>query len=78
MTERLAVQLQEEGVLILPAYLRDRIGLKTGDILELSELDGGILLTPRRAVDKKEPGIMDNDPQFWNKLKTIQEMLEDL
>ena len=78
MTERMAIQLQEEGVLILPAYLRDRIGLKAGDILELSELNGGILLTPRRAVDKKEPDLMDNDPQFWNKLKSTQEMLEDL
>ncbi len=78
MTERMTVLLQEEGMLILPASLREKYGLKAGDIMELSELDDMIVLTPRRALDKTTPDPMGNDPQFRSKLKTIQEMLENL
>lgn len=78
MTEKTTVLLQDEGMLILPANLLKNFGLKTGDILELSELDGAIVLTPRRSLDKATPDPMVNDPQFQSKLKTMQEMLENL
>jgi len=76
--ESKTVLLQEEGMLILPAYLLRKHGLKAGDVLELSELDGAIVLTPRRAPDKSTPDPIVDDPQFRSNLKTIQEMLENL
>jgi len=78
MNERETVQLQEKGVLILPGDLLRRARLKAGDILDLSELNGGILLTPRRAVGKAEPAPAAGDPEFLGKLRSMQEMLEDL
>ena len=50
MTERMTVLLQDEGMLILPPELRTRLGLKAGDLLDVSELDGAIVLSPRRAT----------------------------
>jgi bifunctional DNA-binding transcriptional regulator/antitoxin component of YhaV-PrlF toxin-antitoxin module len=76
--ETTTVLLQDEGMLILPTGLLKKYGLKAGDILEVSELDGTIILTPRRAIGKTTPDPMVNDPQFRSKLKTIQEMLENL
>jgi AbrB family looped-hinge helix DNA binding protein len=78
MTERMTVLLQDEGVLILPPDLRTRLGLKAGDLLEVNELDGAIILTPRRAPGPSAPDLATEDPQFQHKLKSMQEMLENL
>jgi AbrB family looped-hinge helix DNA binding protein len=78
MTERMTVLLQDEGVLILPPDLRTRLGLKAGDLLEVNELDGAIVLTPRRAPGPSSPDPATEDPQFQSKLKSMQELLENL
>ncbi len=78
MSERMTIQLQDEGVLILPPELRTRLGLKAGDLLDVSELDSAIVMPPRRAQDRTPPDPTVDDPQFQSKLKSIQEMLENL
>ena len=78
MTERMTVLLQDEGMLILPPELRTRLGLKAGDLLDVNELEGAIVLSPRRAQDQTAPDPMVDDPQFQSKLKSMQEMLENL
>jgi len=78
MTERMTVLLQDEGMLILPPELRTRLGLKAGDLLDVSELDGAIVMTPRRATAQTTSDPLTNDPQFQSKLKSMQEMLENL
>jgi AbrB family looped-hinge helix DNA binding protein len=78
MTERMTVLLQGEGLLILPPELRTRLGLKAGDLLDVSELNGAIVLSPRRAQDRTPVDPVVDDPQFQSKLKSIQDMLENL
>jgi len=78
MTERMTILLQDEGVLILPPELRTRLGLKAGDLLDVSELEGAIVMTPRRTSAQTAPDPLANDPQFQSKLKSMQEMLENL
>lgn len=78
MTERMTVLLQDEGLLILPPELRTRLGLKAGDLLDVSELDGAIILSPRRTQSQAAPDPMVDDPQFQSKLKSMQDMLENL
>jgi len=78
MTERMTVLLQDEGMLILPPELRTRLGLKAGDLLDVNELEGAIVLSPRRAQDQTAPDPMVDDPQFQSKLKSMQDMLENL
>lgn len=78
MTERMTVLLQDEGMLILPPELRTRLGLKAGDLLDVNELNGAIVLSPRRAPDQMTPDPMVDDPQFQSKLKSMQDMLENL
>ena len=45
MAERITIPLQDEGTLILPPELRTRLGLKAGDLLDVSELNGAIVLS---------------------------------
>jgi bifunctional DNA-binding transcriptional regulator/antitoxin component of YhaV-PrlF toxin-antitoxin module len=78
MSERMTIQLQDEGMLILPPELRKRLRLKAGDLLDVSELDGAIVMTPRRASGQAAPDPMVDDPQFQSKLKSMQDMLENL
>ena len=78
MTERMTIQLQDEGMLILPPELRTRLGLKAGDLVDVSELDGTIIMSPRREKDQAAPDPMVDEPQFQSKLKSMQEMLENL
>lgn len=78
MSERMTIGLQDEGVLILPPELRTRLGLRAGDLLDVSELEGAIVLSPRRAQGQAAPDPLADDPQFQSKLKSIQEMLENL
>jgi AbrB family looped-hinge helix DNA binding protein len=78
MTERMTIQLQEEGMMILPPELRTRLGLKAGDLLDVSELNGAIVLSPHRAQDRTTPDPVVDDPQFQSKLKSMQDMLENL
>jgi anaerobic selenocysteine-containing dehydrogenase len=78
MSERMTIQLQDEGVLFLPPDLLTRFGLKAGDLLDISEQDGDILLTPRRAATQSTPDPAVDDPEFKGKLKSMQDMLENL
>ena len=78
MAERITIQLQDEGMLILPPELWTRLGLKAGDLMDVSELNGTIILSPHHAKDQAVPGPIVEDPQFQRKLKSIQDMLENL
>jgi bifunctional DNA-binding transcriptional regulator/antitoxin component of YhaV-PrlF toxin-antitoxin module len=40
------IQIRERGVLTLPADLREKYGIETGDIFRLVDLDGVFVLTP--------------------------------
>ncbi len=55
------VRIKEKYQVTLPARLREEIHVRTGDYLEASVYQDGILLRPRRWVDssKRKPGILD-------------------
>jgi len=40
------IQIRERGVFTLPADLREKYSIKTGDIFHLVDLDGAFVLTP--------------------------------
>ena len=45
-----AVHVRERGTMTLPAEIRRRYGIQTGDAFELVDLDGIFLLTPMAAI----------------------------
>lgn len=45
-----AVQVRDRGVVTLPKRLRERYGLGTGDVLDVLDLDGVFVLSPRASV----------------------------
>lgn len=45
-----AIQVRERGVVTLPKRLRERYGLDVGDVLDVLDLDGVFVLSPRASV----------------------------
>ena len=45
-----SVQVRDRGVVTFPKPLRDRYGLGTGDVLDVVDLDGVFVLSPRASV----------------------------
>ena len=45
-----SVQVRDRGVVTLPKPLRERYGLGTGDVLDVLDLDGVFVLSPRASV----------------------------
>ena len=50
---RKLVRVQEKGQVTLPADVRRRLGLKKGDLVEVTETDEGVLISPRQVVAMK-------------------------
>ena len=44
------LQVRDRGVVTLPKPLRERYGLGTGDVLNVVDLDGVFVLSPRASV----------------------------
>ena len=62
------VRLNYDGWLAVPAAMRQKLGLGTGDQLELELIDGGIVLRPRR------PGQTTERPAAGPVVATTSEM----
>ena len=49
-------ELRAESQIALPQAMIDRMGLSVGDLLEVTERDGGVFIMPA-AVDRNHPNI---------------------
>jgi AbrB family looped-hinge helix DNA binding protein len=47
------VRVQEKGQVTLPAAVRRRLGIKTGDLVAVSETPDGVLITPQEVLAMK-------------------------
>ena len=41
-------RISQRGQVVIPKPIRDRLGLEQGQVLEVTELDGAIMLRPHR------------------------------
>lgn len=49
-SERKLVRVQEKGQVTLPREVREKLGLKKGDLVSVIETDEGILISPQEIV----------------------------
>ncbi len=49
MPDTITVQIAQRGVIVLPKSLRDSYNLKPGDSITIIDLDGALVLSPRRS-----------------------------
>ncbi len=49
-SERRLVRVQEKGQVTLPSEVREKLGLKKGDLVAVMETEGGIFISPQQAV----------------------------
>lgn len=47
------VKVKFKGQVTLPSSLRQQVGLKVGDLLEVKEERGKIILTPQTIIDRR-------------------------
>ena len=55
--EASTIQIRQRGVITLPAKLRQRHSLETGDTLSLIDLDGAFFVTPEVSTVQLAAGI---------------------
>ena len=48
------VEVGKKGVVVIPKAIRDLVGVKEGDLLRVSVVDGKIVLEPEKRVDVDE------------------------
>jgi AbrB family looped-hinge helix DNA binding protein len=53
MARRNLVRVQENGQVALPTELRKRLGLKKGDLIEVTNTPPGPLITPQEALSTR-------------------------
>lgn len=51
--ERKLVRIQEKGQVTLPAGVRQKLGLKKGDLVAVMETEEGVLISPQEIVATK-------------------------
>ena len=70
------VRVKDKYQVTIPAQLREIIPLHTGDYLEASVYQDGILLRPKHLVDtpKHKPGILD----FLHESRTATRTREEI
>ncbi len=59
MQETKLARVQEKGQVTLPASLRQKLGLKKGDLVTLRETPEGILITPSETLAKQDLAQVD-------------------
>lgn len=47
------VKVKTKGQVTLPTAVRKQIGLKVGDLLEINESKGTLVLTPQTMIDRR-------------------------
>ncbi|OGE25220.1 hypothetical protein A3C26_02465 [Candidatus Daviesbacteria bacterium RIFCSPHIGHO2_02_FULL_39_12] len=52
-SERKLVRVQEKGQVTLPTEVREKLGLKKGDLVAVVETDEGVLISPQEIVATK-------------------------
>ena len=52
-SERKLVKVQEKGQVTLPTNLREKLGLKKGDLVAMIETEEGVLISPQEIVATK-------------------------
>lgn len=53
IAERKLVRIQEKGQITLPTLVRQKLGLKKGDLVAVMETEEGVLITPQEIIATK-------------------------
>ncbi len=49
-SDKKLVRVQEKGQVTLPSEVREKLGLKKGDLVAVTEIEGGIFISPQQVV----------------------------
>lgn len=81
MTESMAVQMAQRGVIVIPKTLRERYHLQAGDTLTLIDLDGVFVLSPKASrvgelADRLTRALADEGETLESMLHALREERE--
>ncbi len=74
------VKVKIKGQVTLPSSLRQQVGLKVGDLLEVKEERGKIILTPQTIIDRRlAESIADfKAGRSYGPFDTADDMIKDM
>lgn len=49
-SDKKLVRVQQKGQVTLPMRVREKLGLKKGDLVAVTEIEGGIFISPQQVV----------------------------
>lgn len=76
MADSVTIQMGQRGVIVLPKSLRESYNLKPGDSITIIDLDGALMLSPRRSeIDTLAETIKQS---LVEKGETLESMLHAL
>jgi len=67
------VRVGARGQLVIPKKLREKLNIEHGDILEIREVEGGILLKPYSPVARMRglgKGVFGDPIQYQRRIRT--------
>ncbi len=69
-----ATRVSQRGQVVIPKAIRERLGIERGQLLEVQEVEGAILMRPRKHNDAQPP----KDWRGWGSVLKGSKALQDL
>ena len=67
-------RVSERGQVVIPKSIRERLGIQRGQVLEVTELEGAILMRPQKGRPASAPGRWED----WRGVLAGSGALQDL
>jgi AbrB family looped-hinge helix DNA binding protein len=82
-SQRTLVRVQEKGQVTIPASVRKRLGIKTGDLVAIEETAEGVLITPQAvaaidALDAIGDALREQGLTLEDMIESGREIREEL
>jgi AbrB family looped-hinge helix DNA binding protein len=81
MADTLTIQMGQRGVIVLPKSLRESYNLKPGDSITIIDLDGALMLSPKRSeieslVNQMSEALIEQGETLESMLQALREERE--
>ena len=81
MAGSVTVQIDQSGVIVLPKSLRESYNLKPGDTITIIDLDGVLVLSPKRSeidalADQMKEALAEQGETLESMLQALREERE--
>ena len=70
-------RVSERGQVVIPKAIRDRLGIKRGQVLEVAESDGAVVMRPKASRPAKRPRRWQDWRGVLEGTGALQDLMEE-